>query len=82
MSRSAVDRTGGGIERVIRQVPARVGERIVQRALIRNAEAAAQGRLPISEHIPGKTDTGSEVVVIALAQAIGFGESTGSANAS
>src|SRR5439155_23591968 len=60
---------------VVRRVPTRVAERVIQRSLVRDAVAAAQRSLAVAEDIPGETDPWPEVIVVAFAQVLGCGES-------
>jgi hypothetical protein len=62
----ATKEIAGGIEGVVRQVPAGIRKRVVKRSFIRNAESAAKGGFRIAEDIPRETDARSEVVVVAL----------------
>src|ERR1700674_3964435 len=60
------------IKRKVGRVPASVGKGVIQGALIGNAEAPAQRSLAIAQHIPGNTNAGTEVIVIALPQGLGW----------
>src|SRR5207247_6600616 len=52
------------IEGVVRRVPTRVRQGVVQRSLIRNTKAAAHRRLAITEYVIRKANARSNVVVI------------------
>ena len=59
------------IQRKVGRVPARVGKRVIQGALIGDAEASAQRSLAVAQHIPGKAHAGTEVIVIPPPQGLG-----------
>ena len=69
-------RIGSGTEGVEGRIPARIRERVIQRAFVRNTEAAAQRRLAIAKHIVGKTDAWAEILILVGAESIGFRETT------
>src|SRR5262249_27902846 len=52
------------VEGVVRHIPARVRERVIERALIRDAKPAAECRLSITKYVVGKTESRSEVIVV------------------
>src|SRR5207253_4705528 len=60
------------IHRKVGRVPARVGKRVIQCALIGDAEAPAQRNLAVAQHIPGKPNAGTEVIMIPFAQGPGW----------
>src|SRR6185437_7897399 len=70
------------VKGVVRQVPARVGKRVIQRIFIRYAEAAAQGGLAVAKDIVGEADPRAEVLVITFPQRLCGRKATRSANTS
>src|SRR6266849_7216675 len=72
-----VNTTACRVERIVGKVPARIRERVVERALVSYAKPAAQRSLAVAKHVPGKTDARSKVIVVASAQSFGWGETTG-----
>src|ERR1700691_4220374 len=70
------------IERVIRRIPAGVGERVVQSAFIRNTKTAAQRGFAIAEYVPGKTHSWPKVVILIGAKTAGWSEAARTAYSS
>src|SRR5271169_1478985 len=64
------------VEGVVREIPARVRKRVIERSLVGYAKAAAYRCFAIAKHIPGKADPRSKVVVVALPQVLGWSEAT------
>src|ERR1700722_4521838 len=64
------------VERVIREIPARVRERIVESPLVSYTETATQRCFAIAEYIISKANTRTEVIVVALTKAGGWRETT------
>src|SRR5215470_4218121 len=56
------------VERVIREIPARVRQRVVERALVGNSKSAAERSLAIAEHIVSEPNSRTDIIVVALPQ--------------
>src|SRR6266487_3514338 len=69
---SAAQRVRRNIQRKVGWIPARVRKRVIQSSLIGDPEAPAQRSLTIAQHIPGKANAGTEVIVIVEPQGSGW----------
>src|SRR5262245_54676442 len=58
------------VERVIREIPARVGERVVERFFVGNSKSAAECSLAIAEHIVSEPNSRSDIIVVVLSQSL------------
>src|SRR5439155_13544336 len=63
------------VKRVVGEIPAGIGQGIVQRTLVGHAKTATQCHLAVAHYIISKTETWAEIVVVAFAETLCGGES-------
>ena len=61
----------GAIHGIVWRVPACIGERVVERPLVRDPKPTAQGSPTVSEDIPGKADSWPKIIVVANSECRG-----------
>ncbi len=79
---AAIQRAGCEVERIEGWIPTGVGERIVERALVRDTKPRPQRCLAVTENVPSESHSRTKVVVVTLAQTAGCFESSRPADTS